>query len=75
MLTVGDLRKAIKDLDDSVEIGIMESYDPETDVAEYSECQELALVPEQQEGDVLIFSAQKTGIAAEEETHEQLEEE
>lgn len=74
MMTVGDLRKAIKDLDDSVEIGIMESYDPETDVAEYNECQELALVPEQQEGDVLIFSAQKTGVAAEE-TQEESEEE
>lgn len=72
MMTVGDLRKAIKDLDDSVEIGIMESYDPETDVAEYNECQELALLPEQQAGDVLIFSAQKTGIATENETQEEL---
>lgn len=73
-MTVGDLRKVIEDLDDSVEIGIMESYDLETDVAEYNECQELALLPEQQEGDVLIFSAQKTGIAPEE-TQEESEEE
>lgn len=72
MMTVGDLRKTIKDLDDNVEIGIMESYDPETDVAEYSECQELALLPEQAAGDVLIFSTQKTGIVTENETQEEL---
>lgn len=71
MMTVGNLKEVIKDLDDSVEIGIMESYDPETDVAEYNECQELALLPDQQTGDVLIFSAQKTGIATQEETEEE----
>lgn len=72
MMTVGELREVIKDLDDNVEIGIMESYNPETDVAEYNECKELALLPEQAEGNVLIFSAQETGIVTENETQEEL---
>lgn len=70
MLTVGELRKAIKDLDDSVEVGILETYNPETDVAEYNECQELMLLPEQK-GNVLIFSAWNTGIAPQEESEEE----
>lgn len=74
MLTVGELRKAIKDLDDSVEVGILESYDPERDVAEYNECQELALLPEQK-GNVLIFSAWNTGIETQEKSEKESEEE
>lgn len=70
-MTVGELKAVIKDLNDSVKIGIMESYDPETDVAEYNECQELAVLPEQG-SDVLIFSAFETGIG---ETQEESEEE
>lgn len=70
MLTVGELRKVIKELDDSVEVGILESYDPEKDVAEYNECQELMLLPEQ-EGNVLIFSEWNTGIEQQEESEEE----
>lgn len=70
-MTVGDLKETIKGLDDNVQIGILEEYDPETDVAEYNQCQELAVLPEQQEGDVLIFSALNTGIKTQEESEEE----
>lgn len=67
MLTVGELRKAIKDLKDDTMVGIMESYDPVEDVAEYQECSEMALLPEQNGGAVLILSPFATGIVTDDE--------
>lgn len=70
-MTVGDLKEVIKELDNNVQIGILEEYDPETDVAVYNECQELAVLPEQQESDVLIFSTFNTGIQTQEKSEEE----
>lgn len=70
-MTVGDLKEVIKELDNNVQIGILEEYDPETDVAVYNECQELAVLSEQQESDVLIFSAFNTGIRTQEKSEEE----
>lgn len=70
MLTVKELRKLTENLPDNAAVGIMKQYDPVDDVAEYEECVEAAVLPEEQGGAALILSAFATGIEPDEESAE-----